>query len=135
MSIRITKSLDSMIGIFALFITLFSGASWAGEPPTQGLGISLKPASIVSAPGQGFAVDVMLSRTNNESPIVFEATGAPPGTWINFSVNPMAAADQKSVMNVKLPRGMSLGSYPVIISASDGSTSVTQELILMVGEQ
>lgn len=135
MPIRITKNFNIMVGILALFVMQFSGISWAGEAPIQGLGISVEPSSIVGVQGQEFAVGVTLSRTNNESPIVLTATGAPLNTGINFSVNPMTVADQKSVVNVTLPKGMSSGSYAVIISASDGTTSVEQELILIVKEQ
>lgn len=100
-------------------------ASASDLPLIQGLGVRVKPEVLVANPGRAVAFSLVLTRVNSDAPVQLEIQGAPAGSKVSISENPVTASNREPVIILDIPASAEIRTYPLSIQAGGVKTSAS----------
>jgi galactose oxidase-like protein len=138
-TLSVTAPVDGNLappGYYMLFLVDNAGvpsvASWAQvQPATTGLTLAVTPTSRSVVQGNQTSYTATVTVPVGSAPVSFSVTGLPPGGTATFTPATLSASGS-TTMRVATLSSTPPGTYPLTISASDGSTtqSVTVNLVV-----
>ncbi len=95
--------------------------------------IATATRSAVARPGGSAQLTFAATRRASSSPIAFSVSDPGPAT-ATFTPNPAANGDTSSVLHLAVAGGASPGVYPMVVTATDGTTTQKMAIALVVDD-
>jgi hypothetical protein len=111
--------------------TAIASFTAGGSTSTPDFALSPPSNSLTVQRGANGSTTVTVTAVNGSSSVNLSVSGLPPRTSASFTPNPVTAT-ANSTLKITVNRNASVGTYPLTINGSNGSTSHGTSLSLIV---